>query len=156
VAGAARRVVRGRPGRPDRAGAVRTALPGGLARLAGSFHLAGLGRGGSSLLAGAWLFATAVLRLGSNLAAVPFPKDGSSLVETGPYRLVRHPIYCGIVSMAFGWAFLVHGWLTFLYALAMLAFFDIKSRREEQWLVERYPDYAAYRKRVHKLIPFIY
>jgi protein-S-isoprenylcysteine O-methyltransferase Ste14 len=112
--------------------------------------------GGFSLLAGAWLFASAVLRLGSNLAAVPFPKDGGSLVETGPYRLVRHPIYCGIVAMAFGWALLVHGWLTILYALAMLAFFDIKSRREERWLAERYPGYAAYRKRVRKLIPFIY
>jgi protein-S-isoprenylcysteine O-methyltransferase Ste14 len=32
----------------------------------------------------------------------------------------------------------------------------VKSRREERWLCEKYPDYAAYQARVHKLIPLIY
>ena len=41
-----------------------------------------------------------------------------------------------------------------LAALAM--FFDIKSRREEVWLAEHFPEYAAYQRRVRKLIPFIY
>jgi len=35
-------------------------------------------------------------------------------------------------------------------------FFDLKSRREEAWLVAAYPGYAAYRARVRKLIPFVY
>ena len=35
-------------------------------------------------------------------------------------------------------------------------FFDIKSRREERWLMARFPAYASYRKRVRKLIPLIY
>jgi protein-S-isoprenylcysteine O-methyltransferase Ste14 len=38
----------------------------------------------------------------------------------------------------------------------LLAFFDLKSRREEVWLRERYADYASYSSRVRKLIPFVY
>ena len=46
--------------------------------------------------------------------------------------------------------------MTLIYAGVLLAFFDVKSRREERWLTEKFPDYAAYRTRVHKLIPFVY
>ena len=97
-----------------------------------------------------------IFRLGSNLTAVPYSKEEGTLIETGPYRLVRHPIYCGIILIAFGWALLVHGWLTLGYAFIMLVFFDIKSRREEKWLKAKYPGYEAYQKRVRKLIPFVY
>ena len=41
-------------------------------------------------------------------------------------------------------------------ALLLLGFFDLKSRREEAWLIEVYRDYADYRRRVKKLIPGIY
>jgi protein-S-isoprenylcysteine O-methyltransferase Ste14 len=65
-------------------------------------------------------------------------------------------MYGGAILMALGWAFLVHGWLTISYALILLAFFDVKARREEQWLKEKFSGYVAYQKRVRKLIPFIY
>ena len=57
---------------------------------------------------------------------------------------------------AFGWAGVVQGWLTLLWALVLLVFFDIKSRREEAWLLARFPAYADYQRRVRKLLPFIY
>jgi Phospholipid methyltransferase len=44
--------------------------------------------------------------LGSNLTAVPNPKEQGTRVETGPNRLVRHPMYCGGILIAFGRAFL--------------------------------------------------
>jgi protein-S-isoprenylcysteine O-methyltransferase Ste14 len=69
---------------------------------------------------------------------------------------VRHPIYSGLILAALGWAFWVHGWLTIGYVVVLFVFFDIKSRREERWLAEKYAGYEAYRKRVHKLIPFVY
>jgi protein-S-isoprenylcysteine O-methyltransferase Ste14 len=112
--------------------------------------------GGVLIVFGGMLFITAVFRLGTNLTAVPYPKDGGTLVETGPYRFVRHPIYCGLVFVSFGYAIWAHGWLTIGYAIILLIFFDIKSRQEEKWLSAKYPDYAAYQKRVRKLIPFIY
>lgn len=112
--------------------------------------------GGVLLLSGGLLTLAGIFRLGANLTPVPYPKNKSTLVETGPYQLVRHPIYSGAIFMAFGWALWVYGWLTLLYALVLLVFFDLKSRREEQWLKEKFPGYTAYQKRVRKLIPFVY
>lgn len=94
--------------------------------------------------------------LGNSLSALPFPKDEGVFVESGPYRVVRHPIYSGLTVASFGVALLVHGWLTACFALLLFILLDIKSRREEQWLIDKYQGYADYRKRVKKLIPFIY
>ena len=94
--------------------------------------------------------------LGSNLSVFPHPKDDATLVRSGPYRLVRHPIYSGLIIGAVGWALLNTSLVTLVYALALFVFFDIKARREERWLIRKFPDYAAYRVRVHKLIPFVY
>lgn len=78
------------------------------------------------------------------------------MVAHGAYHWVRHPIYSGIILGAFGLALLRGGWLGLLYAVILFVFFDIKSRREEQWLCEKYVDYPAYQQRVAKLIPFLY
>jgi protein-S-isoprenylcysteine O-methyltransferase Ste14 len=112
---------------------------------------------GVALLAIGVLLATAGIgALGRNLTAAPRPKPGATLVERGPYRFVRHPMYAGAVLAAFGWALAVHGPLTLAYAAVLFAFFDAKARREERWLREEIPGYAAYERRVRKLIPFIY
>lgn len=102
------------------------------------------------------LIVAGILSLGRNLAAVPHPKDDATLVETGAYKLVRHPIYGGIILGAFGWALLRNGTLTLLYALILFLFFDFKSGREEKWLSRKFPKYRAYQERVRKLIPFLY
>ncbi len=107
------------------------------------------GIGGLLILAG-------LMSLGRNLTAVPRPIDNGKMVRSGPYRLVRHPIYSGIIIGAFGYGLLQNGILTLVYALVLFLFFDIKSRREEQWLCEKYVDYPAYQRQVKKLIPFIY
>jgi protein-S-isoprenylcysteine O-methyltransferase Ste14 len=70
------------------------------------------------MAAGVLLLAVAIFRLGSNLTPVSYPKDEGTLIETGPYRLVRHPIYFGGILISLGWAFLVHGWLTLLFISA--------------------------------------
>jgi len=55
-------------------------------------------------LAGAGLLLAGLIRLGANLTPLPFPKTQGSLIQTGPYALVRHPMYGGGVVLAFGWA----------------------------------------------------
>jgi len=55
-------------------------------------------------LCGALLFLAGIIYLGRNLAVVPYPKAGSELVTHGAYRLVRHPIYSGIIIGALGWS----------------------------------------------------
>ncbi len=112
--------------------------------------------GAALFLSGVLLFVTGALRLGANLTAVPYPKDQATLIETGPFQFVRHPMYSGAIFMAFGWALWVHSWLTLGYALLLFGFFAFKSRREEQWLKAKFSGYAAYQKRVRKLIPLVY
>jgi protein-S-isoprenylcysteine O-methyltransferase Ste14 len=108
------------------------------------------------LAGGAVLSMSGIFKLGPNLTPVPYPKEKSTLIQDGPYRLVRHPIYSGLVLMCFGWGLMVHGWLTLIYATVLFAFFDVKSRREEAWLREKFSEYAEYQKRVHKLVPWLY
>jgi protein-S-isoprenylcysteine O-methyltransferase Ste14 len=105
---------------------------------------------------GAVLLALALGKLGRNLTPLPYPKDDGTLVQTGAYRFVRHPIYTGGVALAVGWACFVRGPLTLAYALMLFVLFDVKSRREERWLVAKFPQYPAYQKRVRRLIPFLY
>jgi protein-S-isoprenylcysteine O-methyltransferase Ste14 len=114
--------------------------------------------GGSLLMAvGGLLLISGGFKLGNkNLTALPHPKDQSTLVQGGPFRYVRHPMYGGGIILAFGWALFIHGWLTLVYTLILLAFFDLKSRREERWLCEKFPGYAAYQTRTRRLIPFLY
>ena len=114
--------------------------------------VAGMVMGG----AGGLLVLSGLFSLGSNLTAVPRPKSDAHMVKHGAYRLVRHPIYSGIILGSLGLGLLRGGWLCLLYALILFIFFDVKSRKEEQWLREKYVDYADYQKRVRKLIPFLY
>jgi protein-S-isoprenylcysteine O-methyltransferase Ste14 len=112
---------------------------------------------GSVLLAlGGALSLSAGLKLGTNLTPLPHPRDGATLVEGGLYRLVRHPIYLGVTLMAWGWTLWVQGWLPLAWTLALMVLFDLKARREEVWLVQHFPAYADYCKRVRRFIPFIY
>jgi len=108
------------------------------------------------LAAGFFLMLAGILKIGAKLTALPRPAQGATLVESGPYRIVRHPMYAGAILMAFGWALLSRGLLTLAYAAILFVFFDLKSRREERWLSEEFPGYTAYRKRVRKLVPFVY
>lgn len=114
------------------------------------------GLGGLILIGGGIMGTWGVLALGKNLTAVPRPIEGGQLVTTGPYAFVRHPIYSGIILGTLGWALLRSNLLGVALALAAFVFFDLKSRREERWLVEAYDEYPAYQRRVRKLIPWVY
>jgi len=106
-------------------------------------------------IAGASLLLAGIASLGGSLTPYPRPKDDASLREVGAYRFVRHPIYGGIVLLAFGWSCLTSP-LALVPAAVLAVFLDRKARREETWLVERYPDYPTYRDRVHwRFVPGI-
>jgi protein-S-isoprenylcysteine O-methyltransferase Ste14 len=97
---------------------------------------------------GAWLR--------SNLSPFPYPRENATLVRTGPFRFVRHPMYSGAIMIALGWSFEVQGLLTLLYSILLFVLLDLKSRREEGWLNQRFPAYGEYQNRTRKLVPFIY
>ncbi|MDQ1324631.1 MAG: hypothetical protein QG587_1967, partial [Chloroflexota bacterium] len=97
-----------------------------------------------------------LLDLRDALTPLPHPREGAELVDTGSYRLVRHPIYGGIVLGAAGYALVVGSPFALAGAAILLAFFRLKSGREEAWLREHYPAYQAYAARTKRMIPWIY
>lgn len=113
--------------------------------------------GGALVVLGALIAGLGLLNLGSNLTPFPKPKDGAHfLVTSGVYGIVRHPIYSGIALGALGWTLWWGTLLGIALAFFLFVWFDLKSRREEKWLIEKHPDYVMYRARVKKLIPFLY
>jgi len=108
------------------------------------------------LLAGGLLAGRGILDLGRNLTPVPRPREDARLVVTGAYALVRHPLYGGLALGALGWSLLVASPLSLLLVAVLAIVLDLKSRREEAWLRERYPGYLAYMARTRRLIPWLY
>ena len=112
--------------------------------------------GGALLIAAGCLLALRGTRdLRGALTPLPYPRPDAELVQTGAYALVRHPIYGGLVLMAAGWGMLTASPAALGGAAALLAFFELKSRREEVWLDARFTAYAAYRTRTRRIIPWI-
>ncbi len=105
---------------------------------------------------GGWLAVAGLRGLGPNLTAVPRPRHDAELVREGPYGRIRHPIYAGIIAGSFGWALVCASPLSFGFAAALALWFDLKSRREERWLAERYPGYTAYAESSNRFIPGVY
>ena len=83
-------------------------------------------------------------------------KEGHELVERGPYRFVRHPIYTGILTMFFATALALGHVAGFAATLLIFASFWIKLCDEEQLMLQQFPDrYASYQQRVKRIMPFV-
>ena len=108
------------------------------------------------LIGGLCLGALGVVKIGHALTPLPSPAAGAVFQATGVYSFVRHPMYYGVLVSSLGWAFIRRGWLTLGYVLAAWVFLELKIRREEKWLVDRFPGYSEYRRRVRKFIPYLY
>jgi protein-S-isoprenylcysteine O-methyltransferase Ste14 len=113
---------------------------------------------GLALTAGGLAFAIWARRaLGTNWSAIPSIKKDHELIQHGPYRLVRHPIYTGVLLALLGTC-LSEGrvWSAFLFGMATM-FLILKLKVEEGLLARQFPEaYPDYRRRVKTLIPFLY
>ena len=105
------------------------------------------------LVAGGGFGIAAITVLGRNRTPFPQPLDGAELVQHGIYGRVRHPLYTSVMLVSLGWALIWQSGPAFLPALALIPFFHAKARREERWLREKFPGYAAYEKRVPRFLP---
>ncbi|MBI4672104.1 MAG: isoprenylcysteine carboxylmethyltransferase family protein, partial [Chloroflexi bacterium] len=94
--------------------------------------------GGALLVVGGMIAGLGLLSLGSNLTPLPKPKGNNHfLVTSGVYSIVRHPIYSGVALAALGWTLWWGTLLGIALAIVLFIWFDLKSRREEKWLVEK-------------------
>lgn len=92
--------------------------------------------------------------LGRNLTPFPKPVTNGSMVEHGPYRIVRHPIYTAVIVGMVGIAIRGGDWVSVALALGLVPFFYAKSSFEERHLASEFPGYGAYQRRVRRrLIP---
>ena len=95
--------------------------------------------------------------LGANWSATVTLKQGHSLIRSGPYRHVRHPIYTGRLLAFAGSALALAQWRGLLALLLVTGSLWLKLRREERWLLEHFgADYAEYRKTSWALLPGLY
>lgn len=94
--------------------------------------------------------------LGKNWSLAVQLKRNHELIQDGPYRVVRHPIYSGLTLMFLGNAVMVGDWRGLIAVLIIFSSFYFKSTKEEKWLTEYFPDrYTAYKARTKMIIPGI-
>ncbi len=107
-------------------------------------------------LAGCFLAVWARVFLGGNWSALVTLKKDHTLIRSGPYAFVRHPIYSGLLLGMLGTAIAsgeVRGFLA--VALALFAWLG-KSQVEEQFMTDQFgAEYREYQHRVKRLIPFL-
>jgi protein-S-isoprenylcysteine O-methyltransferase Ste14 len=105
---------------------------------------------------GAALIVWGFISLGDALTPFPRPLDGAVLHRQGAFRLMRHPIYTGVILASLGWTWWWLSAIGLLPALVLAIFFDRKAAYEETWLRKKYPGYGDYARRVKKFIPRVY
>lgn len=95
--------------------------------------------------------------LGGNWSSDTVLKENHELIQRGPYRYVRHPIYSGLLLMVLG-AAIFYGRATGFAALAIFFItFWFRARQEEKLLTKQFPEaYPDYKARVKKFIPFVF
>jgi protein-S-isoprenylcysteine O-methyltransferase Ste14 len=96
------------------------------------------------------------LHIGRNWGTPMSKKDDPELVTSGPYRLVRHPIYSGILLAGVGTAVALN-W-TWLFVVVLTGVYFVYSAiEEERYLTVQFPDsYPIYRRSTKMLVPFIF
>jgi len=116
-----------------------------------------LGIAGLALTAaGGALAIWARVKLGGNWSAIVAIKEGHTLVRSGPYAVVRHPIYAGFLLAMLGTALSVGEVCGFLAVIVAFAAFLAKARSEEYFLSAQFGEqYLDYRRHVKTLIPYI-
>jgi protein-S-isoprenylcysteine O-methyltransferase Ste14 len=108
-------------------------------------------------VAGSALVVRSRRELGSAWSFVPTVVQGTGLVTSGPYRLVRHPIYIGLVLLTTGEALAFGSWPALMIVLCgIIPTFAWRAHAEEALLSQTFGEsYALYRKQTKMIIPHL-
>ena len=81
-------------------------------------------------------------------------KESHSLITTGPYARVRHPMYTVLIAFSFGISLLTANFLIIGFAILLMIPFPFVARKEEQMMIETFGDeYSEYMKRTGRFLP---
>jgi protein-S-isoprenylcysteine O-methyltransferase Ste14 len=95
------------------------------------------------------------LHIGRNWGSPMSQKDEPDLVTSGPYRLVRHPIYSGILVAGVGTAVALN-WIWLVVMVLVGIYFVYSATVEERYLTREFPDaYPTYKRSTKMLVPLI-
>ena len=122
----------------------------------GGLRFASAVAGSVLILAGVFLGWFGIRDLDRSMSPMPRPRDTAVLIQDGVYRRLRHPIYAALMLIAIGWSLLMASFLALGLAIALALLLDLKARREEIWLRDRYPGYAEYATHTKRFVPGLY
>ncbi len=103
--------------------------------------------------AGGAVLILSAINLGRSLTAMPTPAERGTLKTTGLYRIVRHPLYTGLLALVLGRAITSGSLAKAGLGTVLFALLVAKARWEEQMLARRYADYGAYAARTPRFLP---
>jgi len=108
-------------------------------------------------VAGLSITVWARIHLGKFWSARVTLKEGHELIQSGPYSLVRHPIYSGLLVAVFGSALFIGEWRALLGVFLIWLAHTQKARREELLLSEQFGEaFTRYRQRTGALLPRLF
>jgi protein-S-isoprenylcysteine O-methyltransferase Ste14 len=91
-----------------------------------------------------------------NVNFTPTVKQNSELVTSGPYRIIRHPMYIAQLIAILPLIIDYFSLYRFAALLILLIILLMKIQYEEKQLIAHFPSYIEYQKNTNKLIPFVY
>ena len=108
-------------------------------------------------IAGMAFAVLARVHIGRNWGMPMSRKENPELITTGPYRLVRHPIYSGTLLAILGSAIALRGLWFFVFIFFAIYLIVFAVRKEEELLITEFPnEYSEYKERTKMLIPFVW
>ncbi len=117
------------------------------------------------VIAGGWLLSvTGIIGmfycrhyLGQFWTAETTLMDGHQVVDTGPYWVVRHPIYSFAIAMYVGVGIVFPVWWNLLLVLVIAGAYALKAQEEDSFLGEKLKGYREYKERVrYRIIPWVW
>ena len=108
------------------------------------------------LLVAAGLFVWTFRSLGKNLTDTVVTRQQHTLVQHGPYRWIRHPLYSSAALLIAALSLIAANWFFFAVGAALLCVLIMRTRTEEENLVARFGDsYRQYMERTGRFVPRI-
>ncbi len=112
---------------------------------------------GDALVALGFLIVFLVFRENSYTSATIEVASEQQVISTGPYRVVRHPMYAGALLLLIFAAVALGSWVAVPFALPLALVIALRLQEEEKFLQANLSGYAAYRQQVpYRLVPFIW